>query len=337
MKSKKMASLLLASSLLISLTALPVMSVSAEVTPNSAATSSSSQNASSKQFRTLKRSYVVYGAGAEDKSELASVLGVNNDFETLTAGADDYQKYIDPDGSTTNAAMVSSVSIVPTDPGSGVQVNVKQFGGKNNITKVTSQQYAMVAQMAGVTDVTITVSANRPVSGESALTGVYEAINADGVSLDPQNTQSANQMLGATNGAINANDDDKSYPGKLMAAVGDTTKDINQQRKAGQTPSEGQISNDLNRNLDKRGIKDETAGHTQPIINALVQFSNSPISVSGDYSSHVNDTISNVKNSAGNMMNRAKQFMNSPKGQEIQQQGQGIWQRIVNWFHATFG
>ena len=191
--------------------------------------------------------------------------------------------------------------------------------------------------MAGVTDVTITVSANRPVSGESALTGVYEAINADGVSLDPQNTQSANQMLGATNGAINANDNDKSYPGKLMAAVGDTTKDINQQRKAGQTPSEGQISNDLNRNLDKRGIKDETAGHTQPIVNALVQFSNSPISVSGDYSSHVNDTISNVKNSAGNMMNRAKQFMNSPKGQEIRQQGQGIWQRIINWFHTTFG
>ena len=97
--------------------------------------------------------------------------------------------------------------------------NVKKFNGEDNITKVTAQQYAMVAQMAGVTDVTITVSANRAVSGESALTGVYKAIAADGVSLNEQNTQSANQMLTATNGAIEANKDDSKYPGKLMAAL----------------------------------------------------------------------------------------------------------------------
>ena len=73
--------------------------------------------------------------------------------------------------------MISSVAIAPGDPGSGVKANIKDYNGSNNITQVTSQQYAMVAQMAGVTDVSIVVTANRPVSGESALTGVYKGLS----------------------------------------------------------------------------------------------------------------------------------------------------------------
>ena len=211
----------------------------------------STSSASSTQTHTLNKSYVVYGAGAADKDELSNILGVNNDFTTLTATASDYQKYINANDSTTNAAMVSSVSIVPTDPGSGVKVNIKKFNGQSNITKVTAQQYAMVAQMAGVTDVTITVSANRPVSGESALTGVYKALSEDGINLNNQNTQSANQMLSATNDAIDANKNDSSYPGKLMAAVGDTTKQINKQKRQGEQPTQVQIENILNQNLKK--------------------------------------------------------------------------------------
>ena len=232
--------------------------------------------------------------------------------------------------------MVSSVSIVPTDPGSGVKVNIKKFNGQSNITKVTAQQYAMVAQMAGVTDVTITVSANRPVSGESALTGVYKALSEDGINLNNQNTQSANQMLSATNDAIDANKNDSSYPGKLMAAVGDTTKQINKQKRQGEQPTQVQIENILNQNLKKQNIYNETKNHTTTIINALVQFNNAPISSSKDYSSHVTDTINNVKNSTGNMMNKAKQFLNSKDGKAAQQQAQSWWDRFVNWIQGFF-
>lgn len=318
----------------MSLLAVPV--TQATVWAAETTTGESSSSTSSQQTHTLNKSYVVYGAGAADKSELNNVLAVDDNFTTLTATASDYQKYINPNGSTTNAAMVSSVAIVPTDPGSGIKVNVKKFNGDDNITKVTAQQYAMVAQMAGVTDVTITVSANRPVSGESALTGVYKAIAADGVSLDAQNTQSANQMLGATNSAIAANKDDNSYPGKLMAAVGDTTKSINQQKKQGTTPTQSDIQTTFDQKLKARDIYDETKNHEQPIINALIQFNNSPISSSKDYSSHVTDTINNVKNSSGDVMNKAKQFLNSKDGQEVQKQAQSWWTRFVNWLRSWF-
>ena len=260
-------------------------------------TSESTSSSSTTQTHTLNKSYVVYGAGAAEKNELNNVLAVDDNFTTLTATASDYQKYINPNGSTTNAAMVSSVAIVPTDPGSGIKVNVKKFNGEDNITKVTAQQYAMVAQMAGVTDVTITVSANRAVSGESALTGVYKAI---------------------------------------AAAVGDTTKEINQQKKQGTTPTQNQIQVIFNQKLEERNIYNETKNHEQPIINALVQFNNAPISSSKDYSSHVTDTINNVKNSSGDMMNKAKKFLNSQDGQAVKQQAQSWWTQFVNWIRSWF-
>lgn len=337
MKSAKLAKILTASALTLTLLAVPVSQAVVHADDQVTSTSASSaSSASQNQTHTLKKSYVVYGAGAADKDELNQVLAVGDDFINLTATASDYQKYINPNGSTTNAAMVSSVSIVPTDPSSGVQVNVKKFNGDNNITKVTAQQYAMVAQMAGVTDVTIIVSANRPVSGESALTGVYKAIAADGVDLDSQNTQSANQMLDATNGAIEANKDDSSYPGKLMAAVGDTTKSINQQKKQGETPTKTEIQATFNQNLQERNIYNQTKNYTGPIINALVQFNNSPISSSKDYSSHVSDTIKNVKNSSGDIMNKAKKFLNSADGQAAQQKAISWWDKFVNWLRSWF-
>lgn len=337
MKSAKLAKILTASALTLTLLAVPVSQAVVHADDQVTSTSASSaSSASQNQTHTLKKSYVVYGAGAADKDELNQVLAVGDDFINLTATASDYQKYINPNGSTTNEAMVSSVSIVPTDPSSGVQVNVKKFNGDNNITKVTAQQYAMVAQMAGVTDVTITVSANRPVSGESALTGVYKAIAADGVDLDSQNTQSANQMLDATNGAIEANKDDSSYPGKLMAAVGDTTKSINQQKKQGETPTKTEIQATFNQNLQERNIYNQTKNYTGPIINALVQFNNSPVSSSKDYSSHVSDTIKNVKNSSGDIMNKAKKFLNSADGQAAQQKAISWWDKFVNWLRSWF-
>lgn len=290
-----------------------------------------SQSSSNTQTHTLSKPYVVYGAGASDQDELNDVLAVNSRFKSLTATANDYKQFINPAGTTSDAAMISSVAIVPTDPGSGIKVNVQKFNGKNVITKVTAQQYAMVAQMAGVTDVTITVSANTPVSGESALTGVYEAIQADGNQLNSQNTQVANQMLDATQSAIQANNGDNSYPSKLMAAVGDATKAINDKRQDGDKLSRSDIEKILNHRLFFRGCYSTTKDHEQPIINALIQFNQAPISKSKDYSSHVDDTIKNVKKNSGQVMNQAKKFANSVQGQQAQQEAQSWFDKLMEW------
>lgn len=304
--------------------------------------SSSSDSQAATKAYTLSKSYVVYGAGVAQSqySDLNDAFGsIDDSFQQLTATANDYNTYINKgqDSGTTNAAMISSVAIAPGDPGSGIKVNIKKYNSESNITQVTAQQYAMVAQMAGVKDVTITVTANRPVSGTSALTGVYVALAKDGANLDTANTSTANDMLGATQGAISQNDDDKSYPGKLMAAVGDTSKQVAQQKQDGQQVTQPQAESMLKDNLAKRGISDQTpASSITKIGQVLVNFQNAPISNSKSYINNVGNTIDNVKNSTGSMMNKAKQWLNSKDGQEAQQQAQSWWSRFVTWIQGIF-
>lgn len=294
---------------------------------------------STNQTSTLSKSYVVYGAGAPQSaySDLNDTMDVDSNFTKLTATAADYRQYINSSDNTTDAAMISSVAITPTDPGSGVKVNIKKYNGNSNITKVTAQQYAMVAQMAGVTDITIDVTANRPVSGESALTGVYKAFAADAHQLNPQNTAAANQVLDATQGAIDDNGNDSSYAGKLMAAVGDVSKQISQKKQNNNTVSKSDIEDMLNDALNKRGIDNKTSNtEINNIVNSLVTFSNSPISSSKSYTKNVSNTINNVKNSTGDLMNKAKSWVNSKSGQEAKQEAGNWFQRLIAWIQSLF-
>lgn len=326
MKLKKLATAFLAG-----LTFLGVTLTSA---PKALATSSSNTH-------TLNSAYVVYGAGTsqEARQNLAKVFETDSSFKTLTATASDYNKYIaNGSSNTTDAAMISSVAIAPGDPGSGVKVNIKDYNGSNNITQVTSQQYAMVAQMAGVPDVSIVVTANRPVSGESALTGVYKALAEDGVSLNTENTATANEMLSATQPAINANKDDATYPGKLMAAVGDVSKQLAQQKQDNQELATKQdIEDMLNKALADRGIQDQTTSEqVTQISGALVNFQNSPISSSKTYINNVTNTINNVKDSTGNLMNKAKDWANSAQAKEAVEQAKGWFTRFIEWIKSLF-
>lgn len=198
----------------------------------------------------------------------------------------------------------------------------------------------MVAQMAGVTDVSIVVTANRTVSGESALTGVYKALATDGVNINSENTSAANNVLDATQSAIDANKDDKSYPGKLMAAVGDVSKQIAQQKQddSSNLATKQDIQDMLNKALEKRGIAD-TTNQTQitQIVNALVVFQNAPISSSKTYVNTVDDTINNVKNSTGNLMNKAKNWANSEKFGQTAEEAKGWFAKFTDWIKGIFG
>lgn len=339
-KSIKGLTTLLVASLAVATICLPVKNVLADSTDTSSdTTTSSSSSATGTTTHTLSNSYVVYGAGVASSlyDSIDSVLGTDSNFKTLTSTANDYNEYISSSTNTTDAAMISSVAIAPGDPGSGVKVNIKNYNGNDNITSVTAQQYALVAQMAGVTDVTINVTANRSVSGEAALTGVYKAFAADGVNLNSTNTSTANQMLNATQSAIDANSGDSSYPGKLMAAVGDTTKQIAKDKQDGNTLTAAEITALFEKALSNRGISSKTSStQITNIVNVLVNFQNSPISSSSKYVNNVTNTINNVKNSTGDLMNKAKNWANSSNGKKTITEAQSWLDKLVTWVKGLF-
>lgn len=299
------------------------------------ATSSSDNDGHAVQTHELQKSYIVFGSGlsSSQRQSVENVLvgngGNPQNFTNLVANAQDYNEYINngQPSNTTDASMISSVAIEPADPGSGINVTIKDYDGDNNIQQVTAQQYAMAAQMAGVTDVNIVVTANTPVSGTSALTGVYEALAQDGEKLDNQNTAAANNVLAATQqatkGMSNAN---KS---KVVQATTATAQQIAKDNQNGDHDSQTDIQNMLQHNINKQNVN--ISGNNISIIaNALNGFKNAPVAHTKTFIDGADDTLSNLKKSAGNAMIKADDWAKANKGFLTR-----LWNRIKNWFETN--
>lgn len=301
----------------------------------------SNNDGQSVQKHALSKPYVVYGAGLSqsEQQQVGQVLGVTDSFETLTATANDYREFINANSSeTTNSEMISSVALEPTDPDSGVKVNIKNFDGENNITQVTSQQYAMVATLAGVKDMNIIVTAPRSVSGTSALTGVYVALQKDGITLNNENTAVANDMLNATQDAVSQNNNDPKYAGQLSNAVMNTAKEVAQNKQDGQTMNEGQVQKLLNDNLAKQGIENKTPSSTVNNITNIItnKFQNAPVAKNKNFINNADNTVSNITKG---IKNGAKQMFNSDefkKNLPSENWFVSMWHKIVNWFNSIF-
>ena len=88
--------------------------------------------------------------------------------------------------------MYSSAKITRVDAGKGLVIKIVT---PENITKVTADMYANAALTAGVEDAIIEVAAPKPVTGHSALVGIYKAYEESGETLDKDRTDVANDEL----------------------------------------------------------------------------------------------------------------------------------------------
>ncbi|WP_027108048.1 DUF1002 domain-containing protein [Lacticigenium naphthae] len=141
----------------------------------------------------------VYGGGLDEAQiqETADLLGIDdqNNVASVDVTGEDLQNYLNT-GSGNTASMISSVLVQREDAGEGVNVIIET---PDDITEITEEQYANAAITAGVEDVTIMVASIRPVTGESALTGIYKAFDVNGEDLDQDRMEVAQEELETTN------------------------------------------------------------------------------------------------------------------------------------------
>lgn len=137
---------------------------------------------------------IIYGGSLSDteKEEVRRLLEASeNDKEDVVTGQD-IQKYI---GGSPDSNMISSVKITHEKEGHGIEVNTVT---PDRITKVTNEMYRNALLTAGVENATVEVAASRPVTGESALTGIYKAYDVVGADLDQGRMEVANDELSLT-------------------------------------------------------------------------------------------------------------------------------------------
>lgn len=142
---------------------------------------------------------LVYGGGLNDaqKEQVNSLFKITDleSVDRLTVMGQDADKYLGRQDIDTSS-LISSVLVTKTGEGSGVKVTILT---PQNITMVTETQYANAAITAGAADVNIEVVSPTQVTGESALAGVYLALENNGEQIDPQSTIVAQQELETVN------------------------------------------------------------------------------------------------------------------------------------------
>src|SRR5690606_25933277 len=101
-----------------------------------------------------------------------------------------------------------SAKITRQDAGKGLIISIVT---PDNITEVTSEVYANAMLTAGIEDAVVEIAAPKPVTGHSALVGIYKAYEVKtGETLDIERTDVANDELSvATQIAQNANISDE--------------------------------------------------------------------------------------------------------------------------------
>lgn len=159
-----------------------------------------------------------YGAGLNQAQidETAQLLGIGNmdAVNKVSVGAEDLYKYLKMSGN--DASMISSIFVKKTAEDSGTSVIITT---PQNITKVTDVEYSNAAITAGITDAEIYVGAVRPVTGTSALTGVYKAFELNGVNLDEGRVAVANEELETVNAIVQQHKDKEDFSSEKINAV----------------------------------------------------------------------------------------------------------------------
>ena len=268
---------------------------------------------------------VVYGGGLNDQQikETSHLLGIKdeNTVTTTKATGEDLVKYLGA-GEANTSVMISSVMVQKRNKGEGVKVHIAT---PKNITLVTSEQYANAAITAGVADAEIEVASVSKVTGESALTGVYKAFEANGVVLDGKRTAVAQQELELTNQIAQEQAKEKGFDAaKLDQAMIDIKKSLAEiKEKQGQVATKEDVERIVNEALKKYGL-DKVISPTQ--VNNIIQFALSYQQTSAIDSKQVLEQLNSLSNTVKGKI-----------GQLVDQANREGWfDKIVTFFKEIF-
>ncbi|MDO5018404.1 MAG: DUF1002 domain-containing protein [Lagierella massiliensis] len=205
----------------------------------------------------------------DQKNKTMKLLGVKDpeNVNSVKVTYKDLVNYIGGDLSNP-ANMISSVLVTKENEGKGVEVDIKT---PENITQITKEQYRNAALTAGVEDATILVGAVRPVTGESALTGVYKAFEANGEILDKERMEVAQEELDTVNEISQENKDKKDFNStKLDDAITDIKSSLGEiKSNQDKTPTLEEIRRVVEESLVKYDL-DKVV--TQDQIDKLISY-----------------------------------------------------------------
>jgi len=253
---------------------------------------------------------VVYGANLsdEEKEYVATALRVDkeSEYDEISISGQDLVKYIK--NSNASSRMYSSAKITRQEEGKGLIISIVT---PDNITEVTSEMYATAMLTAGITDAIVEVAAPKPVTGHSALVGIYKAYEMKtGEVLDVERTDVANEELSIATDLASKSGVSNEKVAELLTQI---KKTIAEQNPATKEDVE-QIVKDQ---LEKYGIN-----LSEQDLNALVELMNRISKLDIDFnqlSDQLADLSQKFEEKFGSLL-----------------QDEGFWASVKNFFTNLF-
>ncbi|QGY94071.1 DUF1002 domain-containing protein [Lactobacillus crispatus] len=252
-------------------------------------------------------------------------------YQTITVTGSDLVKYLNPSGDnfTTSSGVWSSAMIQKTSSGSGINVKILDYDGKNNITTITANQYKNAALTAGISDANIYVTSAIPIDGSGALAGVYAAYAKNGNALNQKQVNAAQDEMNTLSGITQDNKNKKDYSdAQLNNAVAGAK---NEMAKQGQNITDSQIRDIVNNQININHLGD-TINNNQKnqIVNLLIEIRDSGALKDGNFKQQASKLSSQIQNGAKNIFNKFNT-------QENRNWLQNLWDQIVKFFSGLFG
>lgn len=249
---------------------------------------------------------VVYGGNLTDeqKNSVKNSLKIteNSDVQEIIVTGKDLATYL-KDGDA-SARMFSSAKITRKDAGKGLVINIVT---PDNITEVTSEMYANAMLTAGIQDAVVEIAAPKPVTGHSALVGIYKAYEVTGGELDPERTDVANDELSvATNLAKEAGIDEA----KVSELLTEIKKQIAEQNPVSREEVEKIVTEQLAKLQIELSEKDR-----QLLIDLMDRIRQLDIDFS-QWSDQLNDLSKTIEDKIGNIVD-----------------DEGFWQSVKDFFN----
>lgn len=309
-----------------------------------AATAMTSVHAATDVQKVIDETYVqpeyVLGSSLTEnqKNQTLSELGYDaskdtKDIKTMTP--DIYSKIMNV-ANDASLQLYSSAKIQKLGDKSPLEVKIET---PENITKVTQDMYRNAAVTLGVEHAKITVAAPIPVTGESALAGIYYSLEANGAKVPQANKDLAQEELKALSD-INAESKDKSGydANKLNAAMTDIKAGLAKAKE-----SKGNLTEEDVRKIVEDTLKNYkldqviTGNQVNIIINFALNLSKSDILNNADFTKTLNDLKQSIVSQAGDSFKNIN--LNFDANKALEEGGNffsSLWQAIVNFF-KSFG
>ncbi len=270
---------------------------------------------------------LVYGSGLSDSEVVQTnnafnIKNIDNVNRQVNSGAD-FAKYLNIEG-VSDSELFSSVLVQKANKGVGVKVKIKT---PENITSITQTQYENAAITAGASNVEIEVASIKKVTGESALVGVYKALDANGQKVDTKRAEVASQELSTVNSIAGESDLNKEQSAQLDNALAQIKSDLTKYKEE----NASKATADVVRDTVKKAVKDNGLSEyiSDEQIESLVSLADAYQNTAAIDDKEVQKQLSALQNKMAEAYGSIKDTLNSDEAK-------GIFDTIGDWLNSLW-